>query len=151
MSKKKAKDPWSFSHNHYGYTILFNGQPVGGGGVKKRGRRSVKNLEAYRRIAAQNLDTCREAHARFPFDLAKGQTFWEWLEDSYKATDKAATLCYDTAGKVSGSIRGRSRCNLSGCRGVRLHVRWPDGKLTKPCLEACFMREDGQYQITDRG
>lgn len=25
------------------------------------------------------------------------------------------------------------KCSMHGCNGKRVHVKWPDGKLTKPC------------------
>ncbi len=30
---------------------------------------------------------------------------------------------------------GTRRCQLEGCTGVRVGVRWPDGKITWPCTE----------------
>ena len=47
-------------------------------------------------------------------------------------------------GRLTGGTR---RCTLEGCRGERLGVRWPDGRITWPCSEGLFIREDGQYQI----
>lgn len=39
-------------------------------------------------------------------------------------------------GKVRGRLTGVSRaCQLEGCLGRRLGVRWPDGKLTWPCTK----------------
>jgi hypothetical protein len=35
-------------------------------------------------------------------------------------------------GVLTGSSR---RCQLEGCLGVRLYVRWDDGKLTMPCTK----------------
>ena len=47
-------------------------------------------------------------------------------------------------GKATG---GRSRCRRAGCAGTRLHVKCPDGTLTKPCTTAMHRREDGAWQI----
>jgi hypothetical protein len=33
-------------------------------------------------------------------------------------------------GKCTGTVR---RCPLEGCGGIRIGVRWPDGKITWPC------------------
>lgn len=42
--------------------------------------------------------------------------------------------------KLKGEVIGRSDCRLEGCRGLRLHVRWPkvEGqrvKVTYPCTK----------------
>lgn len=49
--------------------------------------------------------------------------------------------------RVAGTITATSVCNLEGCRGLRLHVRWPDGKRTRPCSKGCDFRKDGNLQI----
>jgi hypothetical protein len=36
-------------------------------------------------------------------------------------------------GQATGTVR---RCMLEGCGGIRIGVRWPDGKLTWPCSVA---------------
>ena len=37
-------------------------------------------------------------------------------------------------GKVTGRVTSTSRrCQLEGCGGIRIGVRWPDGRLTYPC------------------
>lgn len=41
-------------------------------------------------------------------------------------------------GTLTGST---SDCQLTGCRGLRLYVRWSDGKLTKPCTKGMQMKE----------
>jgi hypothetical protein len=41
---------------------------------------------------------------------------------------------YICAGKDTGRVvGGYTPCQMEGCRGVRIFVRWPDGSLTKPC------------------
>lgn len=47
----------------------------------------------------------------------------------------------------SGKITATSCCQLDGCPGRRLHVKWPSGNLTKPCSRGCFVRKDGDWQI----
>ncbi len=49
-----------------------------------------------------------------------------------------------TRGRIIG---GGDRCQLEGCIGVRISVRWPDGSLTRPCSEGLWQRKDGHYQI----
>ena len=36
----------------------------------------------------------------------------------------------DEVGKATGTYR---RCSMHGCTGLRIGVRWPDGRLTWPC------------------
>lgn len=48
---------------------------------------------------------------------------------------------------VAGLVTGTSACRLEGCRGTRLHVKWPDGKRTYPCAKGCTTRDDGDLEI----
>ena len=55
-------------------------------------------------------------------------------------------------GKLIGVFTGHSRpCALEGCRGVRLRVKWPDGKYTWPCSQGMgtptFGPTKGQLEI----
>lgn len=44
------------------------------------------------------------------------------------------TPVYSADGKVVGKTTGGEYpCRMEGCRGTRLGVRWPDGKITYPC------------------
>ena len=61
------------------------------------------------------------------------------------------TLCYPRKGgritrpgRVTGGAR---RCQLEGCLGRRIGVRWPDGRITWPCTRGMMVRRDGQYEI----
>jgi hypothetical protein len=55
---------------------------------------------------------------------------------------------YSSNGKMSGKVTGSERhCQLEGCRGTRMGVRWSDGKLTYPCTKGMKVRKDGNYQI----
>jgi hypothetical protein len=39
-------------------------------------------------------------------------------------------------GKSTGATTGsRQACRLSGCTGIRIAVRWKDGKITYPCTK----------------
>ena len=29
------------------------------------------------------------------------------------------------------------KCAMEGCTGMRIHVKWPDGKSTYPCSKGC--------------
>lgn len=44
------------------------------------------------------------------------------------------------------NLRSR-RCSLEGCNGVRIHVKWPDGKSTYPCSKGCKRVDDETMQI----
>ena len=52
-------------------------------------------------------------------------------------------------GKLTGEIKNlRSRrCQMSGCTGVRIHVKWPDGHSTYPCSKGCRVINDKTLQI----
>lgn len=55
---------------------------------------------------------------------------------------------YARNGRMCGRIvGGRDVCTLEGCPGFRISVRWPDGKLTRPCSRGLKVRKDGHYQI----
>jgi len=59
------------------------------------------------------------------------------------------TKCYmrdgeGEPGEVTGSVR---RCQMAGCNGVRIMVRWPNGKVTWPCSRGLQTRRDGAWQI----
>lgn len=43
--------------------------------------------------------------------------------------------CQTRDGKVTGDVVSWKYCTLEGCRGHRIGVRWPNGKLTWPCLK----------------
>lgn len=52
-----------------------------------------------------------------------------------------------------GSLRGEAKapgyhCQLEGCRGLRLAVKWPNGKVTRPCTKGMLTRPDGALQIS---
>ena len=43
---------------------------------------------------------------------------------------------------------GMFLCRLEGCGGVRVAVRWPDGRVTYPCTKGMTERMPGIWQIT---
>jgi hypothetical protein len=47
-------------------------------------------------------------------------------------------------GKVISATR---RCSMEGCLGIRLGVRWPNGRLTYPCSRGITNSPDGKLQI----
>lgn len=67
--------------------------------------------------------------------LSEG-TFW----GATKVWARKATQ----AGRITGATR---LCNLEGCNGLRISVRWASGKVTFPCSKGLKVRKDGQLQI----
>lgn len=56
-------------------------------------------------------------------------------------------------GKIKGKTTGScNHCRLEGCNGLRLGVRWSDGKLTFPCTKGMEVTvkatKDGKQSIT---
>lgn len=51
-------------------------------------------------------------------------------------------------GKEKGvTTGGERRCQLEGCGGRRIAVRWPKGNLTMPCTKGMDTLEDGLMKI----
>ena len=62
--------------------------------------------------------------------------------------DDPRTTVWSRDGAEAGKATGGSRqCAMEGCRGLRIGVRWPDGKLTWPCTKGTMERPDGSSQI----
>ena len=58
------------------------------------------------------------------------------------------TKVYARNGKECGKvISANLHCRMEGCTGVRLRVRWKDGKITCPCTKGMKVRKDGHWQI----
>lgn len=55
-----------------------------------------------------------------------------------------------SSARIAGTITNTSMCRLEGCRGLRLHVRWPDGHRTYVCTKDCDQRKDGHYQLSEQ-
>ena len=50
-------------------------------------------------------------------------------------------------GVETGITTGHTRhCQMHGCNGIRIDVRWPDGKLTRPCSKGMDYK-NGEWQI----
>jgi hypothetical protein len=61
---------------------------------------------------------------------------------------EGATKVFSRDGRLIGDVTGGFRqCQLFGCGGTRVGVRWKDGKVTFPCSEGMKFRKDGQWQI----
>lgn len=61
---------------------------------------------------------------------------------------QAAVAVYNADGSIKGTAKPHGyRCQMDGCTGKRLVVKWPDGKVTRPCTKGMFTRQDGNWQI----
>lgn len=49
--------------------------------------------------------------------------------------------------EVGVNITTPYRCRMEGCLGMKMTVKWPDGKYTRPCTKGMFTRPDGNLQI----
>jgi len=47
-------------------------------------------------------------------------------------------------GKATGNTHC---CSMHGCNGLRVSVRWPDGRVTFPCSKGMTVRKDGDWKI----
>lgn len=61
---------------------------------------------------------------------------------------KKGTVIKSSNGKESGIATGSNcKCSMHGCTGIRIYVKWPDGKLTKPCSKGLKSLSETEYQI----
>lgn len=52
------------------------------------------------------------------------------------------------AGTEVGRVVSRSRrCTLTGCAGIRVGVKWPDGSRTYPCSKGLTATSHDTWQI----
>ncbi len=58
------------------------------------------------------------------------------------------TVVFARDGLVAGVSTGAThRCRLEGCNGLRVTVKWPDGKITHPCTKGMATLPSGQWKI----
>ena len=56
-------------------------------------------------------------------------------------------IVWNKAGtKFSVRTGGTRRCPMAGCTGLRVFLRWSDGRITYPCTKGLVERSDGSYQ-----
>lgn len=60
--------------------------------------------------------------------------------------DRVTIRSRDT-GKIGYANNRFYRCQLEGCNGRRLTVKWTDGKTTKPCTKGMNLNHDGSWTI----
>ena len=64
------------------------------------------------------------------------------------AEKQSTTIVFSASGTEQGIAKSSGyRCQMEGCTGKRLAVKWPDGKMTRPCTKGMFTRLDGNLQI----
>jgi hypothetical protein len=52
------------------------------------------------------------------------------------------------ARKATGKTTGGTRnCQMEGCNGIRIGVRWPDGHMTWPCSKGMVMDHHNEWRI----
>ena len=49
--------------------------------------------------------------------------------------------------KEGAPTGGAYACQQEGCRGRRISVRWPDGRITRPCTKGMIETQPGVWQI----
>jgi hypothetical protein len=42
---------------------------------------------------------------------------------------------------------GYRHCQLEGCSGIRIGIRWPDGQVTWPCTKGLIFLGNGEWQM----
>lgn len=58
------------------------------------------------------------------------------------------TQVFSRDGKEVGQTTGSThRCQMAGCTGRRITVKWPDGKVTHPCSKGMGTQPDGSLKI----
>jgi len=75
------------------------------------------------------------------------ETILDDLEHRPPAVAKHARHVWNANGTAKGRLTGGQRGCFDGCSGPKLGVRWPDGRMTWPCVKAMFVRKDGDWQI----
>jgi hypothetical protein len=62
---------------------------------------------------------------------------------------KPGTKIKSRDGKLTGRTTGGTRrCQLEGCSGTRVAVKWPDGNITWPCSEGLI--QTGRFTLRIR-
>lgn len=64
-----------------------------------------------------------------------------WIGPENPIPFQKGTVVLNYEGTEKGICTGGTyRCQMEGCLGLRVVVRWPDGKITRPCTKG--MRYD---------
>jgi hypothetical protein len=55
---------------------------------------------------------------------------------------------WDPTGSERGIRTGGWRhCQMEGCNGLRVGLRWANGRISWPCTKGLITRPDGQWQM----
>ncbi len=51
-------------------------------------------------------------------------------------------------GKLQGYVTGvQFPCRMTGCNGLRIPTRWPDGRISYPCSKGMDQLPNGDWKI----
>lgn len=60
----------------------------------------------------------------------------------------ARRRCTSHVPRHRGRLTGGTRlCQMDGCGGTRYGVRWPNGRITWPCVKGMKARKNGDWEI----
>lgn len=104
-------------------------------GVPVIERVDLSDLEAW---LDSGLGPCRGSYQSYADQLIQEHLDYYNIQEVYEKMEKNYILSRD--GKKKGEIKNLSsrRCTMEGCTGVRMHVKWTDGKSTYPCTKGCI-------------
>jgi hypothetical protein len=61
---------------------------------------------------------------------------------------KKGTSVLSRDGKEQGEMSGSThRCQMEGCLGVRVSVKWSNGQYTYPCSKGMVKESNGSYKL----
>jgi len=73
----------------------------------------------------------------YPFFLSRAKMLIRRYPSYYVSNEVDYILSQDNT-KIGEIKNMKSRpCPIEGCTGMRMHVKWPDGKSTYPCTKGC--------------
>lgn len=91
------------------------------------------------------MATKTKAKKKTPAERAKEPV--EAMPPIEKDADYIGRRVYCEDGSEAGVVTSYHGCTLSGCRGLRLCVTWPDGARTRPCTKGCTFLGNGHLRI----
>lgn len=118
--------------------LLFNE----GGGRKKNPIRRGETYDSYLRRLAREAQSDPQAAEELVLASQRAKVDVDVL--GRKGVPVFARNEQVATGKTTGGTR---HCSLSGCRGIRIGVRWDDTTLTWPCSKGLKVLEDGIHII----
>ena len=72
----------------------------------------------------------------------------EHLMETQKPFIAAETIVHSRDREQRGVATGNTHeCAMYGCSGLRVSVRWPDGRITFPCSKGMTVRKNGDWEF----